>query len=266
MEGVTLQPQITTLNVADSSLAINHCGAQAYSWKVAGTEQLFLSTWADHSAQAPLRGGIPICFPWFGGAAQPFHGFARNNYWELVDKTAATATFQFTFNPTEYPVVPQFIQAGRITQTFTLKADSLSIDASITNLSETPAPVELGLHTYFKAPATEAKLTGLTGSFDDYASGSPEPSFAVTELQSLPIPVNRVYHSSPMVTLNHLQIVPQGYTHTVVWNPGENPGMADMPDTQALEFVCIEQLYRNPEHTLVPGESLTLAVTFNACF
>src|SRR5689334_3995514 len=63
-------------------------GAHVTSWRPVGSEEiLFLSSksrWEDGQA---IRGGIPICFPWFRGKADdphaPAHGFARTRAWQL---------------------------------------------------------------------------------------------------------------------------------------------------------------------------------------
>lgn len=259
-----MEPLITELTATDASIAINHFGAQVYSWKVGGVEQLFLSAWADHDTESPLRGGIPVCFPWFGGAAQPFHGFARNHLWDLVTTTAKSATFKFTFDSSNYPVSPGFLQAGTILLTCTLEDKSLTLQANITSHSNQPEQVELGFHSYFQSPIQNTILQGVNGRYDDYTSGQPVSVSTSTELKSIPVPIDRVYHCAPTVTLNHLQIKPQGFTHTVVWNPGENPGISDLPDRQATDFLCVEQLYRNPNQLLAPGETLNLTVTFTA--
>lgn len=255
--------QITTLTSEDATLAINHFGAQVFSWKVSGNEQLFLSSLANHEAQVPLRGGIPVCFPWFGGAAQPFHGFARNYSWELLNGSADTATFKFTFDSSSYPTAIPFISAGSITLTFKLFAKSFQIIAQLVNTGDKPASVELGLHGYFAAVATTAQLRGITGAYVDYVPSEPVAGYTETDLSPVPIPVNRVYEGASKAQLNQVRISPTGFTHTVVWNPGVRPGMADLPDLQALDFVCVEQLYRNPDKVLSPGESLQLTVEFS---
>src|SRR6266700_1338059 len=63
-------------------------GAHVTSWKPSGADEvLFVSSqsrWEDGSA---IRGGVPICFPWFGGKADdpkaPAHGFVRTKAWQL---------------------------------------------------------------------------------------------------------------------------------------------------------------------------------------
>ena len=64
-------------------------GAHLTSWQPAGQEPvIWMSRASAFSPGAPIRGGIPICFPWFGpnvrDAAAPLHGFARLHDWTLV--------------------------------------------------------------------------------------------------------------------------------------------------------------------------------------
>src|SRR5277367_573609 len=76
-------------------------GAQVNSWKPAGTEEvIFLSSRASFAEGKAIRGGIPICFPWFRGksddAHAPAHGVVRTKEWELTgiaqDGDAVTVT------------------------------------------------------------------------------------------------------------------------------------------------------------------------------
>ena len=63
-------------------------GAHVSSWKPVGSEEvLFLSSQSRWDREHAIRGGIPICFPWFGGKADdpraPAHGFVRTKAWHL---------------------------------------------------------------------------------------------------------------------------------------------------------------------------------------
>src|SRR5215475_4299642 len=63
-------------------------GAQVTSWKPAGSDEvLFLSTKSRWQEGQPIRGGIPICFPWFRAKANdpnaPAHGFVRTRQWQV---------------------------------------------------------------------------------------------------------------------------------------------------------------------------------------
>src|SRR5947207_10679615 len=63
-------------------------GAHGTSWKpVGGEEVLFLSSQSRWAQGHAIRGGVPVCFPWFGGKADdptaPAHGFVRTRAWQL---------------------------------------------------------------------------------------------------------------------------------------------------------------------------------------
>ncbi len=63
-------------------------GAHVTSWKPEGAEEvIFLSSRSKFENGKAIRGGVPICFPWFGGKADdpkaPAHGFVRAKAWQL---------------------------------------------------------------------------------------------------------------------------------------------------------------------------------------
>lgn len=62
-------------------------GAQLLSWTPSHTAEdvFWLSEIEPFEAGNAIRGGIPICYPWFGAAATPMHGYARIQLWELTD-------------------------------------------------------------------------------------------------------------------------------------------------------------------------------------
>src|SRR5258707_396889 len=79
-------------------------GAHVTSWKPAGAEEvLFLSSQSRFEHGRAIRGGVPICFPWFGGKSDdpkaPAHGFVRTKMWQLESITQvghAVAVSMFT--------------------------------------------------------------------------------------------------------------------------------------------------------------------------
>lgn len=79
-------------------------GAHLLSWKPAGEEEvLWLSNNTPFKNGVAIRGGVPVCWPWFGPAAQqglPAHGFARNLPWTLKshreDADGVALTFELT--------------------------------------------------------------------------------------------------------------------------------------------------------------------------
>ena len=69
-----------------ASAAIALHGGHVISYKPHGQQDLiWMSEQAIYDGKAALRGGIPVCWPWFGRIAAPAHGFARSSQWKLIE-------------------------------------------------------------------------------------------------------------------------------------------------------------------------------------
>src|ERR1700682_1273142 len=63
-------------------------GAHVTRYQSAGQKpMLWRSAQSLYQADKAIRGGVPICFPWFGPRAgeptSPIHGFARIKEWQV---------------------------------------------------------------------------------------------------------------------------------------------------------------------------------------
>ena len=145
----------------------------------------------------PIRGGVPICFPWFGNrAGEPSHGLARITEWQLVKTAAApdgTVTLTFAL-----PQIPgREAWKNLRTEFIVTVADTLTMELIATNESAaTTLEIENCLHTYFQVGDIGAvSLSGLQNApFDDIASGANgarkaenDPALRITQ------ETNRVY-------------------------------------------------------------------------
>src|SRR5437762_2998213 len=130
-------------------------GAHVTSWKPRGAEEvLFVSAksrWEDGRA---IRGGVPICFPWFANKADdpsaPAHGFVRTNAWQLesiVQAGDAVTVSMFTENNDDtkrwWPADFQLVFRA----TF---GSELSMELVVRNTGLTCLRFEEALHTYFR--------------------------------------------------------------------------------------------------------------------
>src|SRR5438093_4853817 len=96
---------------------------------------LFTSQFSRFKADQPIRGGIPIVFPWFGAReGEPSHGFARISEWELHEATALPeggVTLRFSLPETaENATWPAFTANYVVRVT-----DTLELELIITNAS-----------------------------------------------------------------------------------------------------------------------------------
>src|SRR5512138_2123865 len=127
---------------------------------------LFMSQCSRFAPEQPIRGGVPIIFPWFGareGMAQ--HGFARHKTWELKEfAPAPDGSVSVRFRLPDCPEASAFppFSAEYIVNV----KDSLTLQLVVTNGSkEEPLTFENCLHSYFEVGDVSAiSVAGLKGS------------------------------------------------------------------------------------------------------
>src|SRR5260370_19779164 len=130
-------------------------GAHITSWKPTGKEEvLFLSSQSRWEQGRAIRGGIPICFPWFGDKADdpkaPAHGFVRTKAWKLesiaqVRDGVTVSMFTESDEDTKRWWPADFRLVYRVTF-----ASELRLELVVTNTGETPLRFEEALHAYHR--------------------------------------------------------------------------------------------------------------------
>jgi glucose-6-phosphate 1-epimerase len=230
-----------------ASLALQ--GAHLLSWKPAGEQDvLWLSNNTPFKNGVALRGGVPICWPWFGPAAQqglPAHGFARNLPWTLKahneDDNGVVLTFELQssdatrkFWPHDFTLYARF-KLGK----------TCEIELEAHGDFETTS----ALHTYFNVGDIAAvKVTGLGDRFIDKVNNAQED--ALTDgVQTFPDRTDRVYMNAEGCSVIHdsaltrrINVIHSHNSDVVGWNPGPalSISMGDMPDDGYKTFVCVE--------------------------
>lgn len=224
-------------------------GAHLLSWKPAGeTDVLWLSNNTPFKNGVALRGGVPICWPWFGPAAQqglPSHGFARNLPWVLKahneDNNGVVLTFELQSSDASRKCWPH---------DFTLLArfklgKTCEIELEAHGEFETTS----ALHTYFNVGDIHAvKVSGLGDRFIDKVNDAKEGALN-DGVQTFPDRTDRVYLNPESCSVIHdaalkrnIQVVHHHNPDVVGWNPGPalSVSMSDMPDDGYKTFVCVE--------------------------
>src|SRR5271166_5244833 len=233
-------------------------GAQVTSWKPAGAEEiLFLSTKSRWEEGHAIRGGIPICFPWFRAKANdpqaPAHGFVRTKTWQLasivhneVNNESGVTVSMFTENDdhTQRWWPGKFRLVQRVTF-----GSELSLELVCTNTGTTPLRFEEALHTYNRvADVKDVRLRGLDSVrfLDNTNSNREETQHGDVAIVST---TDNAYLSTQGVVdlvdpgmHRRMQLRKEGSLTTVVWNPwreGAN-GLRDLGDGQWTKFLCVE--------------------------
>lgn len=257
--------------VSSATVALH--GAQVLKW--APTDHppvLYVSPRAKMEEGTPLRGGIPICWPWFGehpdDPDKPSHGFARTRFWELVSGglEGKVATLVFRLRPDE-ETKALFPHDFELTATIRV-ADKLRVKLQMKNPGEEIYKVSCALHTYLSLGNIERiQLEGVKGShYVDRLSDDPEPVYQEKNLQ-IKGEVDRIYQSMSSVLIRDLDryrsvfVDKAGSRSTVIWNPWKekSKALADLPDKGYQEFVCVECANAGTDKpTLRPNGSHTL--------
>ena len=224
-------------------------GAHLLSWKPAGEEEvLWLSDITPFKTGVALRGGVPVCWPWFGPAAQkelPSHGFARNLPWSLSahneDENGVVLTFELHSSDASRQYWPH---------DFTLYArfkvgKTCEMELEAHGEFETTS----ALHTYFNVGDISAvKVSGLGDTYIDKVNGGEQGKLS-DGVQTFPDRTDRVYLNAEACSLIHdaalkrcIEVVHHHHSNVVGWNPGPalSVSMADVPDEGYKSFVCVE--------------------------
>jgi glucose-6-phosphate 1-epimerase len=241
---MTSSPNILHINHPLFHATILLQGAQLISWIPAGASDIFWSSDISHYRMGKaFRGGIPICWPWFGKAHSPAHGFARLMPWELIsrdeDAHGVRLEFQLTDTPKTREIWPH---------PFTLSLQMhLGITCSVTLHIDAPVPTTGALHTYLAtSDITQSSITGLG---DSYIDSLEENTVITPDASSLSIDreVDRIYtHSNSENILNTpeqtIHLTHEGHSDVVVWNPWieRSTEIADMNPDDYRHMICIE--------------------------
>jgi glucose-6-phosphate 1-epimerase len=245
-------------------------GAHLLSWKPTGEDEvLWLSNNTPFKTGVALRGGVPICWPWFGPAAQPglpSHGFARNLPWTLKahneDDSGVVLTFELQSSAETRQLWPhEFTLLAR----FKVGA-TCEIELEAHGEFETTS----ALHTYFNVGDIAAvKVSGLGDRLIDKVNDAKEDVLA-DGIQTFPDRTDRVYLNPEACSVIHddslnrnIDVVHHHHLNVVGWNPGPalSVSMGDMPDDGYKTFVCVETAYATAPQKTTTEKPSRLAQT-----
>lgn len=247
-------------------------GAQVLAWTPPGQNRvLWVSPLMSFEPGVPVRGGVPVVFPWFGkgvaGDRTPSHGFARTTVWHrgLVENDPASGTLvvRHTLDESDADSAPF---AAELRSSFSHRL--LEVSLTVRNTGTEPFTYEEALHTYLRvADVRSIEVDGLDGCrYLDRTDGAGEAELTQTGVIRFEGEVDRVYHHTGEVVVSDpewgrsLQVSKEGSANTVIWNPGATKGTALADVGRGWpKFVCVEagnvrgeavELAAGEEHTL----------------
>lgn len=243
-----------------ASVLISLQGAQIISWiPKAEEEVIWLSEEASFTPGQSIRGGIPICWPWFGAHDKvdndaskhfPAHGFARTSIWQILSTEAlqdgdTRISFALTADAENADMWPPHttlqyqITIGR----------KLEIELLTHNNGAEPVIISQALHTYFKVQdVSKVMLHGLddTDYLDKTDGFKRKVQYGPVTIEQ---EVDRIYLDTTNVCVledkllkRNIIIIKCGSHSTVVWNPWQELAdkMGDMGKEGYKEMLCVE--------------------------
>ena len=245
-------------------------GAHIAAWQPTGQKPvLFLSSKSEFVAGKPIRGGVPISFPWFAnrhdGKGGPAHGFARIQEWTLAFAAISGEDLHLTFTlgPTQLSRDLGF-DHFRVAFQVTI-GRSLTMQLAVANDAEAPLVFEEALHTYFAvSDVREVTVSGLepTGFVDKTDNMTEKP--AANAPLTFASATDRVYADTAATCVIHdkpggrdITVAKTNSNTTVVFNPWKD--LADMGRDEWPKMLCVETVNAAGNAiTLRPGESHTM--------
>lgn len=241
---------------AHASASVSLYAGQVLSWqpKAAQHDVLFLSEQAYYQPGKAIKGGVPVCWPWFGpdpqGKGRPAHGFARTSEWEVLNTVSlANGATQLVLS-LKLNESTRALWAGDIeAQLEIVVGKTLRLALTTFNRSQQAIELSQALHTYFHVgDIAKTSVRGLGGtSYIDKVDGGKQKvqSGAVT----VSAEVDRIYtgvkndlqiHDAALNREIHIHA--EGSASAVVWNPWKDiaASMADLGDEDYRHLLCVE--------------------------
>jgi glucose-6-phosphate 1-epimerase len=249
-------------------------GGHVTSWIPKGTGEIFYlskkSLWQDGHA---IRGGVPVCFPWFGDKASdrtaPAHGFVRSKSWhleaiELTGEDIAVSMFTESGANTRKWWPFDFRLAYRATFGTQLKLELIVINTSATSMR-----FEEALHSYFSVGDAERAfvqgldVTHFIDKTDKHVDKQQRGEVRfVSETDRVYLNTRHNLELFDPALKSRLIVQKENSLTTVIWNPWaeKSNALSDLDPGKWKDFTCIETANVGPYAVaLAPGQQHTLA-------
>ncbi|AWI80917.1 D-hexose-6-phosphate mutarotase [Parazoarcus communis] len=253
------------MDVSGARVVVSLLGGQVLSWTPrGGKEWLYLSEQAVFDGSAPIRGGVPVCFPQFADQGElPKHGFVRTKVWTVAEQRTgegfAIAVLRIVDDEETRAIWPH---AFALELTVAVEDNRLDLELSVENTGDEAFSFTGALHTYLRvSEVEEIALEGLYGfSYRDTAAGNVVRRESGERIM-VDGEVDRIYCkvTRPLLVRDHrrsLGVNTEGFPDVVIWNPWETrcAALADMPDSGFRRMLCTEAAVADQAVELPPHQ------------
>jgi glucose-6-phosphate 1-epimerase len=242
------------VTVPSASAEVCLHGAQITSWQPANApEVLFLSEQSSWQEGRAIRGGIPVCFPWFRSKADdpaaPAHGLVRTKEWRLesvqIDGESVVVLCSTENDESTHRWWPY---AFRLTHKLSI-GESLRLELHVTNTGQTSFRFEEALHTYFRVSQAESvRISGLDRvTYLDNLDGNRRKIQSgdliltgMTDNAYIDVPGPAELIDPPW--RRRIRTEKVNSATTIVWNPWQEGAnsIADLGNDEWRQFACVE--------------------------
>jgi glucose-6-phosphate 1-epimerase len=242
-------------------------GAHLFHYEQKGKKPLlWLSETSLFSPGKAIRGGVPICWPWFGkhksDSSLPQHGFARTSLWQLltvddIDEHTSRVKLRLRHSDASFKLWPfRFELILLITV-----GSTLSLALTTINRDDKPFEITAALHSYFRiADISDIYIEGLdkTTYFDSLTNEDKRQNGNIYIAEE----VDRIYRNvlKPLIINDQerkIHITGTGSSSVVVWNPWKKKctEMSDMKNDAYKTMLCLETANALADARIImPGE------------
>lgn len=246
-------------------------GAHVTAFRPAGQEPvLWLSPLSAFEKGKAIRGGVPLCWPWFGPHRSrpdlPAHGLARIREWTPLDAAQLSdgrTRLRLALSDDDETRIA-WPHAFNLILTATV-GPALELDLTTTNTGDAPFSYTDALHTYLRmSDVRQAEVNGLDGaafvhSTRGYRGVQTGPFLFGDEVNNIFVPNRSAVGVLDPAARRKVDVTKTGSLATVVWNPGETVG-STVKDIGGhwKDFVCVEAANcADAQIVLLPGSAHT---------
>jgi glucose-6-phosphate 1-epimerase len=241
---------------------------------------LFVSAKSSFESGKPIRGGVPVCWPWFGARGptpdSPMHGFARTMEWEVestnrVGAGAVSIAMVLRSNEQTRRFWPNDFELRHVVTV----GPTLKMELTTKNISQKAFTIEEALHTYFAvSDVRNVSLSGLEGVRYETKVKGKQHGVQGNEPLRFDSETDSVYMQTAATCVIHdptwkrkIRVEKSGSGTTVVWNPWVDraKAMPDFGDEEWPGMLCVESGNTHDSAVKVePGGSHTIAAVVEA--
>ena len=229
-------------------------GAHVTSWRPVGAEEVFFvsshSRWEGGKA---IRGGVPVCFPWFGDKADdpkaPAHGFVRTKPWQLDSIVDTGSTVAVTMSTASDDSTKRWWPADFLLTLRACFGSELVLELTVTNTGSSSVRFEEALHSYHNVgDVRTARVSGLDSvhyldKTDEYREKAQKGDVTITaETDRVYLDTRSKVELLDPVLRRRIEIQKDNSLTTVIWNPWEKKAsaMSDLGDVEWTRMLCVE--------------------------